>query len=761
MASSVVSAPLSSITGVIERITFHSEESGYTVARLNTGNVKQLITVVGSFANIQAGQTLQLQGVWGEHPQYGSQFQVVGYKETKPATLTGIEKYLGSGLIKGVGPVTAKRIVKHFGLDTLEVIENQIDRLSEVTGIAEKRIKMIQRTWEEQKSIKEVMVFLSGHGVSTTYAVKIYKQYGDSAIATVTTNPYQLAIDIFGIGFLTADKIARNVGVAPDSKFRYRAGVLHVLDKASEDGHCYLPESKIIPLTKQLLTIKRVKESSAPNLEQNENETGTDLGENDYEHEADQRAIVGILSEMVVEEQLIRDSDEELLYYKPSFFYSEQHLAKLLLQKLKTSLDVDRNRVRSWINRFTASNQIELSPQQYRAVETAASQKVMILTGNPGTGKTFTVRTIVTLWKAMGNKIACAAPTGRAAKRLSEMTGIEAKTLHRLLEFDPSKMGFKRDGDNQLDCSAIVIDESSMVDLFMAHSLLKAIPKDALLLMVGDIDQLPSVGAGNVLKDLIDSNKIPVVRLTQVFRQAASSAIITTAHQINRGILPQLEPISMKATSDCLWHSGGTEPEHGVQTICDLIEHYIRPVGFNPATEVQVLCPMTRGLVGTRNLNKVLQQLINPAAEDKDELARGDSILRTGDRVMQLKNDYNREVFNGDLGMVTNIDHTEKEVTINFDERDVVYDYADLNEITLAWATSIHKSQGSEYPVVILPLYTQHYVMLSRNLFYTGLTRAKQLALIVGSEKAVAIAVKQVKQQQRYTRLRERLESKN
>jgi exodeoxyribonuclease V alpha subunit len=761
MIATNVTAPLSSLTGVIERITFHSEESGYTVARLNTGNVKQLITVVGSFANIQAGQTLQLQGVWGEHPQYGSQFQVVQYKETKPATLTGIEKYLGSGLIKGVGPVTAKRIVKHFGLDTLEVIENQIDRLSEVTGIAEKRIKLIQCTWAEQKSIKEVMIFLSGHGVSTTYAVKIYKQYGDSALATVTTNPYQLASDIFGIGFLTADKIARNVGVAPDSQFRYRAGVLHVLDKASSDGHCYLPESKIIPLTKELLTIKGVKESSAPDQERNENETDTDLGENCYEYEADQRAIVGLLSEMVVEEQLIRERDEELLYYKPSFFYSEQHLAKLLQQKLKTNLDIDRDRVKSWITKFTASNRIQLSPQQYEAVATAAREKVMILTGGPGTGKTFTVRTIVSLWKAMGKKIACAAPTGRAAKRLSEMTGIEAKTLHRLLEFDPSKMGFKRDLDNQLHCSAIVVDESSMVDLFMAHSLLKATPKDCLLLMVGDIDQLPSVGPGNVLKDLIASEQIPVVRLTQVFRQAASSAIITTAHQINRGQVPQIEPISMKATSDCLWHSGGTEPEHGVQTICDLIEHYIPQAGFNPATDIQVLAPMTRGLVGTRNLNKVLQQLINPESEEKTELARGDSILRTGDRVMQLKNDYNKEVFNGDLGIVRAINHTEKEVTINFDGRDVVYDYADLNEITLAWATSIHKSQGSEYPVVILPLYTQHYVMLSRNLFYTGLTRAKKLALIVGSEKAVAIAVKQVKQQQRYTRLKERLEIKN
>jgi exodeoxyribonuclease V alpha subunit len=349
------------------------------------------------------------------------------------------------------------------------------------------------------------------------------------------------------------------------------------------------------------------------------------------DHQAEQSAIALVLKEMVTEEQLIKESDDELLYYKPSFFYSEQHLAKLLQQKLETKIDVDSDRVRSWIERFTSSNQIQLSPQQYQAVETAAREKVMILTGGPGTGKTFVTRTIVSLWKAMGQKIACAAPTGRAAKRLSEMTGIEAKTLHRLLEFDPSKMGFKRDLDNQLDCSAIVVDESSMVDLFMAHSLLKATPKDCLLLMVGDIDQLPSVAPGNILKDLIASEKIPVVRLTQVFRQAEKSAIIRTAHQINHGHIPKLEPISMKATSDCLWHLGGTEAEHGVQTICELIEHYIPQAGFNPATDVQVLCPMTRGVVGTRNLNKVLQQLINPPSEDKAELVRGDSILRVSD----------------------------------------------------------------------------------------------------------------------------------
>ncbi|MBE9168680.1 ATP-dependent RecD-like DNA helicase [Pleurocapsales cyanobacterium LEGE 06147] len=722
------------LTGVVERITYHAPESGYTVARLKVPRASDLVTIVGNFANIQAGQTLQLQGQWREHPQYGSQFQVIDYKETKPATLTGIEKYLGSGLIKGVGPVTARRIVKHFGLETLDIIEQQIDRLIEVPGIAKKRIKMIQSAWEQQKAIKEVMLFLSSHGVSTTYAVKIYKQYGESAIATVTNNPYQLAIDIYGIGFLTADKIARNVGVSPWSKFRYQAGVLHILSKAAEDGHCYLPQSELLKTAIELLSFE--------------------------EHEAEEDAIYSVLAEMVESEQLVTDFEEETLYYKPSFFYAEQNLARLLKQHLSSPIEVDLERVRNWLARFTATNGIKLSPQQWIAVEMAAREKVMILTGGPGTGKTFLTRTIVALWKAMGKKIMLAAPTGRAAQRLSEMTGMEAKTLHRTLEFDPATLGFKRDRDNPLPCTAMVVDEASMVDLFLAHSLVKAIASNTQLLIVGDIDQLPSVGAGNVLKDLIDSEQIRVVRLTQVFRQAAESGIVRTAHQINRGHYPQLEPISNNPTSDCLWHSGGSEPEHGIQTICDLIEHYIPRAGFNPATDLQVLCPMTRGIVGTRNLNKILQQLINPPGEDKAELVRGDSILRTSDRVMQLKNDYTKEIFNGDLGTVMAIDHVDKEVIIDFDGREVTYDYADLNELTLAWATSIHKSQGSEYPVVILPLYTQHYVMLSRNLFYTGLTRAKQLAIIVGSERAIAIAVKQLKQQQRYTRLKERLEGR-
>jgi exodeoxyribonuclease V alpha subunit len=545
-----------------------------------------------------------------------------------------------------------------------------------------------------------------------------------------------LAEDIFGIGFLTADKMARQIGVSPWSKYRYQSGIKHVLSTAADDGHCFLPQPELIELTVQQLT-------------------------ND-EHEASEEAVRVIIEEMGQLHELIVETGEGgmPLCYKPSFFYTEQNLAQLLLQHLDSPNSVDLPRVKNWMARYTQSRQIPLSPQQFSAVEMAASARIMILTGGPGTGKTMTTRVITALWKAMSKKIALAAPTGRAAKRMSEMTGLEAKTLHRLLEFDPGKRGFKRDLDNLLPYDAIVIDEVSMLDLFLAHSLLKAIAPGTSLLLVGDVDQLPSVGAGKVLKDLIESERIPVVRLTQVFRQAASSAIIRTAHQINQGQYPTIEPISDKPSADCLWHSGGTQPEHGVQVVSELIQDFIPKLGFNPATDVQVLCPMTRGVIGTRNMNLVLQQLINPPSLDKAEIIRGGNTLRVGDRIIQLKNDYDKEVFNGDLGVVAEIDTTEQEVVIQFDGRDVTYDYADLNEVNLAYAVSIHKSQGSEYPVVILPLYLQHYIMLSRNLVYTGLTRAKKLAIVIGSHKAIAIAVKQKNERQRYTRLKERLISR-
>ncbi len=736
-AAAVVSATTAYqeyLTGVVERLTYHSQESGYTVARLKTASSRDLVTIVGNFANIQAGQTLQLTGVWRDHHQYGAQFQVTHYRETKPATLTGIEKYLGSGLIKGVGPVTAKRIVAHFGLQTLDIIENQIERLIEVPGIAKKRIKMIQTAWENQKAIKEVMVFLQSHGVSTTYAVKIFKQYGNDAIATVTNNPYQLATDIYGIGFITADAIARNLGIAPDSEYRYRAGIVHVLGEAAEDGHCFLPQVELVEQVVKRLSIK--------------------------DHQPNPQAIAQLLVQMGMEEQVIMQGHREhqFVYYQPSFYYSEQNLASQLHHLLARPVTVDLPRVLNWIERFTQAKGIELSAQQQQAVEMAASQRVLILTGGPGTGKTFCTRTIVALWKAMGKSIVLASPTGRAAQRLNEVAQMEAKTIHRLLEFDPKTMKFKRDVDNPIEARAIVVDETSMLDLFLAHSLLKAIPPDAQLLLVGDIDQLPSVGPGNVLRDLIASLQVPVVRLTQVFRQAAQSYIVSNAHRINWGQYPLLESVSLNPSSDCLW-LGAPEPQYGVQGIQELVTDVIPKLGFDPAKDVQVLCPMTRGEVGTRNLNSVLQTLINPPSASKAEIKPGSAVLRVGDRVIQQVNDYDREVFNGDLGTIAAIDLEEQEVTVQYQERLVTYDYADLNEITLAFATTIHKSQGSEYPVVILPLYMQHYMMLSRHLLYTGLTRAKQLAILVGPAKAIALAVKQARDAGRYTLLAQRLVS--
>lgn len=721
------------LTGVVERLTFHSEESGYTVARLKAPNARDLITIVGNFANIQPGQTLRLEGFWKEHPNYGSQFQVTNYQETKPATLTGLEKYLGSGLIKGVGPVTAKRIVAHFGLETLDIIENQIQRLAEVPGIAKKRITMIQTAWQAQKAIKEVMVFLQSHGVSTTYAVKIFKQYGEVAIDTVTNNPYQLATDIYRIGFITADKIARQLGTPVDSPSRYRAGIIHILGEASEDGHCFLPLPQLIDTTVKQLSID--------------------------DHQPSEEKLHEIIKQMKVSQELLVEESTENkhppLCYKPAFFHSEQHLAQIVTERLSNPISVDLDRVKNWIERFTQAKEIQLSQQQYDAVVMSSYSRVTIFTGGPGCGKTFCTRTIVALWKAMGKKIALAAPTGRAAQRLHEMTGIEAKTIHRLLEFDPRIHNFKRGLDYLLEADAVVIDEASMLDLFLAHSLLKAIPTNAQLLLVGDVDQLPSVGPGQVLRDLIDSKQVPVVRLTQVFRQAAQSGIIKAAHSINKGNYPVLESVSLSPQSDCLW-IGAPEAEYGVQAICELIKDVIPQLGYNPATDVQVLSPMSRGVVGTRNLNKVLQELINPPSPDKAEVTRGGT-MRVGDRVIQQVNDYDREVFNGDLGTIVEIDNEEMEVTVQYNGRDVVYDLADLNEIALAWATTIHKSQGSEYPVVLMPLYTQHYLMLTRNLIYTGLTRAKKLAVLVGPKKAIALSVRQVQDTQRYTRLKERL----
>jgi len=723
------------LQGVIERLTYHSSESGYTVARLKAPRSHELITIVGNFATIQPGQTLQLQGYWKDHPKFGPQFQVTRYQETKPATLTGLEKYLGSGLIKGVGPVTARRIVDHFGLDTLEIIESSVERLIEVPGIAQKRVEIIRQAWKTQKIIKDVMLFLQSHGVSTVYAVKIFKHYGQDAITTVTQNPYQLATDIYGIGFITADGIARKLGITPDSEFRYRAGILYTLGQAGEDGHCFLPFTELVEQGINLLELP------------------------DYQPE--EGRIIQQITPMALNEEIILQGgtgewNSQHLCYKPAFYRAEQSLAEQVYTLLQQPITVDLPRVEGWIQRFIQKTGIHLSEQQQRAVMMAASQRLLILTGGPGTGKTFTTRTIVALWKAMGKTIALAAPTGRAAQRLTEMTGQEAKTLHRLLEFEPQSHGFKRDGDYPIDAQAIVVDETSMVDLFLANSLLKAVASDAQLLLVGDGDQLPSVGPGSVLNDLIKSRLVPVIQLTEVFRQAQSSQIVVNAHAINQGEFPQLESVSNNPRSDCLW-LGAPEPETGVQAIQDLLTDFIPTLGFNPQRDVQVLSPMMRGAVGTRQLNLTLQEFLNPSSPDKSELTRGSLRLRVGDRVIQQKNNYDREVFNGDLGEVTTIDLEQQEIHIEFGGRSVIYDYADLTEISLAWSITIHKSQGSEYPVVILPLYMQHYLLLNRNLIYTALTRAKELAILVGPKKAIALAVNQVSARERYTFLPDRL----
>ena len=731
-------APSEWLQGIVERVTYHAEDTGYTVARLKVPGERDLITILGRFPDIHAGQTLRLAGFWRDHPKFGRQFQVVHAQETKPATLTGLEKYLGSGLIKGIGPVTAKRIVAHFGLETLDIIEQSCSRLIEVPGIAQKRVALIERAWAAQKAIKEVMIFLRGHGVSTTYAVKIYKQYGDQAIEIVSNNPYQLVADIFGIGFVTADTIARNVGIAPDSAFRYQAGILYVLQQAAEDGHCFLPERELVE--------RVVKQLALP------------------DSPVDPARIGELITLIAEEKQLITQPGYEYLAdqqicYAPAFFYTEQALAARFSSFARAPVGANLlPRVRRWLERYTEQRAITLSQEQRHAVELAATSRLLVLTGGPGCGKTFTTRTIVDLWRAMGKSILLAAPTGRAAQRLAEMTRQEAKTIHRLLAFDPKMMQFRYNEEHPLEAQAVVVDESSMLDLFLAHSLLKAIPPDAQVLLVGDVDQLPSVGPGMVLRDLIDSQQVPVVRLTEVFRQAAESHIVTNAHRINVGQFPYLKPTTKFAESDCLWLEAA-EPALGSEAVCHLVSEFLPSHGIDPVQQVQVLCPATRGEAGTRQLNALLQQVLNPPRPGKVELARGGSILRVGDRVIQQVNDYQREVFNGDVGTIISIDLEEQEIVVQFTERAATYDYADLSELALAWAVTVHKSQGSEYPVVILPIFMQHYLLLSRNLLYTGLTRARQLVVLVGPTKAIGLAVKRVTDRQRYTALADRMKS--
>jgi exodeoxyribonuclease V alpha subunit len=724
--------PAITLKGAIERITYTNPENGYTVARFKADKYFGLVTIVGTLADVHPGARLKVEGRWKTHPKFGDQFEIERYVEEVPATVEGIKRYLGSGLIKGIGPKMAKRIAEKFGPYTLDVIENDIRRLSEVEGIAAKRVKMIAKAWESQKQIKEIMLFLQSHQVSTNLAVKIYKTYGDRSINVVKNNPFRLARDIYGIGFLTADNIARNIGIAADAPQRVAAGIEYALNQLADQGHVFAPRDHLVEAAIKILRVQTEQvEAQIEALGQDER----------------------IKVETLIEEQI------EAVYLLP-FYYAEVGVSrriKRLQESAKSRLaeftGVDWDRVFAWLT-STQKDGITLAEQQRQAVHMALTNKISILTGGPGTGKTTITKSILRLLATKGKETLLAAPTGRAAKRLSESTGREAKTIHRLLEVNPREgFKFQRNQDNPLVCDLLIVDECSMVDLVLMNNLLKAVHPATSLLLVGDADQLPSVGAGNVLRDLIASGVVPVTRLDVIFRQAAGSSIITNAHRINQGDMPYFP----KQKQDFFFFSK-EDPEEAAELLVDIVARRI-PQKFNlPVEDIQVLSPMHRGAAGARALNEKLQARLNPLGYNQPEYRSGSRQFRVGDRVLQLRNNYDKDVFNGDVGRIEQIDLEESELWVEFEGRSLGYEFSDLDELTLAYAMSVHKSQGSEYPVVVLPLLTQHYMLLQRNLLYTAITRAKKMVVIVGTRKAIAIAVKNDKIAARWSMLKERLQ---
>ena len=727
---------------VVERITYQNADNGYTVLKCAVKSAQDLVTVVGIMPETHVGSVLALEGFWKVDAKYGRQFSVEKFEETLPATVYGIEKYLGSGLIKGVGPKFARRIVEKFGKDTLDVIEENPEALIEVEGIGRVRVERIKKSWEEQKEIKNIMLFLQGHEVSTSNATKIFKTYGSDSISVVQENPYRLADDIWGIGFKTADTIAEKMGIEKDRFIRLRSGILYTLNKLSENGHCYAVREQLIRTAGQLLEVEEAE-------------------------------LEITLDEMLRTEDVIREEDA---IYLPPFFFSEtgcaKRLLKLLMAERRVQMDVDAvmERVMGRTERDQEADtaddadvaphrmqeaetqgQITYDEVQLEAIRVAVSSKVMVLTGGPGTGKTTTTMGIIAAYRAAGCKIILAAPTGRAAKRMSEATGMEAKTIHRLLEYKPPE-GYQRKEENPLEGDVLILDECSMIDIMLMYNLLKALPAHMTLIMVGDTDQLPSVGAGNVLGDIISSERIPVVRLSRIFRQAQGSRIVMNAHRINKG-----EQIDMRGgrDSDFFFAAKETNGEVVELVVKYCTENLPRYYHVDALQDIQVLTPMQRGVCGAANLNQVLQEAMNPGSI---LLRRGGMQYRLHDKVMQIRNDYDKEVFNGDIGVINHVDMEERELTVNFDGREVVYDVSELEELTLAYATTIHKSQGSEYPIVVMPFTMSHYVMLQRNLLYTGVTRAKKILVLVGEKKAVWYAIKNETTADRNTRLAIRLQ---
>ncbi len=716
--------PLLEIVGTLERIVFQNDENGYTIARLLASASQPEVTVVGNLAGVNIGERLRIEGFWINHPQYGRQFEIHQYSVEYPATLEGLRKYLGSGMIRGIGPVTATKIVDRFGMETLDIIDNEPVRLSEVPGIGEAKVKRIAQAWNEQRLVKEIMLFLQSNGVSTGLAVRIYKQYGDESIRIVKNDPYRLAKDVYGIGFKTADKIAQQIGIPVDHPSRIQAGIIFALNQYANDGNCFALATELTKTAADLL-------ETEPTICQPQLETLVSL------------------REVIAEDQAI---------YLPPFYTAEVGVANRIRRMQLSENDrlgafrrIDWDAMMAILDR---QNSIQLTEQQKLAVKMALSEKVSIITGGPGTGKSTITDSIIKLLRMRNGSVLLCAPTGRAAKRLTEATGLEAKTIHRLLEYKPTaRSTFVRDSQNPLDADLVIVDETSMIDLLLMNHLLNAIELGSHLVLVGDVDQLPSVGAGNVLRDLITSQTIPVTRLDTIFRQSENSYIVVNAHRINTGEMP----IFPKEAED-FFLFGETDPQKAADWVVELASTRIaNKFGFDPYTDIQVLSPMHRGAAGVTELNNRLQTEVNPPAVGKTELRHGQHLFRENDRVMQIVNNYDLQVFNGDLGTISKIDTEDQVVIIRYDNRMVSYDYTQIDEITHAYAVSIHKAQGSEFPVVIIPLLNQHYMMLQRNLLYTAITRARKLAVLVGSKRAISIAVSNNRIATRNTRLANRL----
>ena len=778
--------PLEHLRCVVERITYQSE--GYSVLKCAARNYSDLVTVVGTMPDAHVGSVLSLGGRWKIDSRYGRQFQVATFEETLPATVYGMEKYLGSGLIRGIGPKYAKKIVQTFGADTLEIIEHEPDRLLEVPNIGAKRVESIKKSWLEQKEIKNIMLFLQGHDVSTSHATKIYKQYGADSIQVVQENPYRLADDIWGIGFRTADTIAAKMGFEKEKFVRLRSGIMYTLNRLAEEGHCYATREQLLETGSQLLEVDpallsmtldemvRTRDVITAPIPAEESLPGAGATERSGTLAEDPAAGMTAAGNAVTAGSASDgrnaaedgpgaagkgpgagpDSDgtqhgidpKRTAIYLPPFFFSEIGVERRLRKIRETPA------ARGLREEITPYGTVEYDEVQREAIRTAMHSKMMILTGGPGTGKSTTTLGILHAWRQSGLRVLLAAPTGRAAKRLSEVTGMEAKTIHRLLEYKPPE-GYQRNEENPLEGDALIVDECSMVDLMLMYNLLTAVPDSMRLVLVGDVDQLPSVGAGNVLRDMIGSGAFEVVRLQRIFRQAASSRIITKAHRINQGEFPDLR----NAPGTDFFFQEVENPEEAARIIVHLVQTRLPGYFHVPPAVIQVLTPMQRGVIGATNLNQALQAALNPATGGP-ELHRGGYAFRTGDKVMQIRNDYDKEVFNGDIGTVEQIDLEERTLRIRFDDRLVSYDVSELDEVVLAYATTIHKAQGAEYPIVVMPIMMSHYMMLQRNLLYTGVTRAKRALMLVGTKKAIGYCVRNLTVDQRNTLLAERLEGK-